>query len=171
MSKSLRIVYGSTLVNNKYSPLVLINLPQRLFCLAYELCRAVSVRWARCGLKMNRGNNYGVGGGGGTNYNHPRAYSSDFSDFGGDNDPWYAGSPEKPNQSSYGHNNPTTPSLEPSSSSYMNQANESMSMNYTGRFDLPDEDYSNEPPLLEEIGIRFDHIWTKTQAVILLNKV
>lgn len=28
------------------------------------------------------------------------------------------------------------------------------------------EDYSNEPPLLEELGIRFDHIWSKTKAVI-----
>lgn len=33
------------------------------------------------------------------------------------------------------------------------------------------EDYENEPPLLEELGIRFDHIWTKTQAVLYLNKV
>ena len=28
------------------------------------------------------------------------------------------------------------------------------------------DDYDNEPPLLEELGIRFDHIWSKTQAVI-----
>lgn len=27
-----------------------------------------------------------------------------------------------------------------------------------------DEDYENEPPLLEELGIRFDHIWAKTQV-------
>lgn len=33
------------------------------------------------------------------------------------------------------------------------------------------EDYSNEPPLLEELGIRFDHIWSKTQAVVNLRKV
>lgn len=33
------------------------------------------------------------------------------------------------------------------------------------------EDYSNEPPLLEELGIRFDHILTKTQAVIIPTKV
>ncbi len=31
---------------------------------------------------------------------------------------------------------------------------------------LDDDDYDNEPPLLEELGIRFDHIWTKTQAVV-----
>jgi hypothetical protein len=29
-----------------------------------------------------------------------------------------------------------------------------------------DDDYENEPPLLEELGIHFDHIWSKTQAVI-----
>jgi hypothetical protein len=34
-----------------------------------------------------------------------------------------------------------------------------------------DEDYENEPPLLEELGIRFDHIWSKTQAVVHLLKV
>lgn len=28
------------------------------------------------------------------------------------------------------------------------------------------EDYSNEPPLLEELGIHFDHIWFKTLTVI-----
>lgn len=33
------------------------------------------------------------------------------------------------------------------------------------------EDYDNEPPLLEELGINFDHIYTKTQAVINLRKV
>jgi hypothetical protein len=33
------------------------------------------------------------------------------------------------------------------------------------------EDYSNEPPLLEELGIRFDHIFTKTQAVMIPTKV
>jgi hypothetical protein len=31
---------------------------------------------------------------------------------------------------------------------------------------LDEFDYDNEPPLLEELGIRFDHIWSKTQAVV-----
>ena len=30
-----------------------------------------------------------------------------------------------------------------------------------------DEDYSNEPPLLEELGINFTHIWSKTKTVLL----
>lgn len=33
------------------------------------------------------------------------------------------------------------------------------------------EDFENEPPLLEELGINFDHIWTKTQAVVNPNTV
>ena len=33
-------------------------------------------------------------------------------------------------------------------------------------FGVVEEDYDNEPPLLEELGIRFDHIWSKTQAVV-----
>lgn len=33
-----------------------------------------------------------------------------------------------------------------------------------------DEDYDNEPPLLEELGINFEHIWSKTLAVILPTK-
>ena len=34
-----------------------------------------------------------------------------------------------------------------------------------------EEDYDNEPPLLEELGIHFDHIWMKTQAVLKPTKV
>ncbi len=33
-----------------------------------------------------------------------------------------------------------------------------------------EEDYSNEPPLLEELGINFEHIWAKTRAVLVLTK-
>ncbi|CAM9577286.1 unnamed protein product, partial [Ectocarpus sp. 13 AM-2016] len=33
-----------------------------------------------------------------------------------------------------------------------------------------EEDYENEPPLLEELGINFEHIWSKTLAVILPTK-
>lgn len=32
-------------------------------------------------------------------------------------------------------------------------------------------DYDSEPPLLEELGINFDHIWAKTQAVLIPTKV
>ncbi len=31
-----------------------------------------------------------------------------------------------------------------------------------------EEDYSNETPLLEELGINFEHIWAKTRAVMIL---
>ncbi|EQC38309.1 hypothetical protein SDRG_04029 [Saprolegnia diclina VS20] len=33
-----------------------------------------------------------------------------------------------------------------------------------------DEDYENEPPLLEELGVNFGHIWMKTQSVLLPTK-
>jgi len=33
-----------------------------------------------------------------------------------------------------------------------------------------DEDYTNEPPLLEELGIHFDHIWLRTLSVLFPNK-
>ncbi|GLD97768.1 hypothetical protein PINS_up006465 [Pythium insidiosum] len=39
-----------------------------------------------------------------------------------------------------------------------------------GYVDPDDEDYENEPPLLEELGINFEHIWTKTQSVLLPTK-
>ncbi|CAM9635032.1 unnamed protein product [Choristocarpus tenellus] len=32
------------------------------------------------------------------------------------------------------------------------------------------EDYENEPPLMEELEINFEHIWSKTMAVILPTK-
>lgn len=33
-----------------------------------------------------------------------------------------------------------------------------------------DDDFENEPPLLEELGINLDHIWLKTKAVVLPSK-
>ncbi len=33
-----------------------------------------------------------------------------------------------------------------------------------------EEDYSNEPPLLEELGINFEHIWAKTRVVLILTR-
>lgn len=44
------------------------------------------------------------------------------------------------------------------------------SIQYIG-LPMGDDDYDNELPLLEELGIRFDHIWSKTQAVINPTKV
>ena len=109
-------------------------------------------------------------------YSHPRGYSSDFSDdFGGNEvDPWYTNSPDKLKQinsssssssSSIINNNTATTT----NSSYYNPLENTI--NYNGRFNVLDEDYNNEPPLLEEIGIRFDHIWDKTRAVIFIHQV
>eukprot|EP00937_MAST-01D_sp_MAST-1D-sp2_P000120 g120.t1 len=35
-----------------------------------------------------------------------------------------------------------------------------------GQMDLDDEDYSNEPPLLEELGVNFREIWGRTKSVL-----
>lgn len=58
-------------------------------------------------------------------------------------------------------------------------ANPNATASNVGNFSLPQEgnannpsslydedDFSNEPPLLEELGIHFDHIWVKTQSVL-----
>ena len=49
---------------------------------------------------------------------------------------------------------------------FLNMAS-STSMGSLNSSNASDEDYSNEPPLLEELGIHFDHIAMKTKAVIL----
>jgi hypothetical protein len=36
--------------------------------------------------------------------------------------------------------------------------------------DFEDEGFENEPPLLEELGINFQHIWIKTQSVLIPTK-
>lgn len=105
------------------------------------------------------------------NYSHPRGYSDDFGS--NEVDPWYSNSPEKITQqkqqtTSLNYSNP----LNNSNGNINNYNTNDNNINYTGRFDLNDDiDYENEPPLLEEIGIRFDHIWDKTRAVIMINQV
>ena len=49
--------------------------------------------------------------------------------------------------------------------------NTSIGLNFGVTSNTYEEDYENEPPLLEELGIRFDHIWHKTQAVMYPVKV
>ena len=49
---------------------------------------------------------------------------------------------------------------------FLNMAS-STSMGSLNSSTASEEDYSNEPPLLEELGIHFDHIAIKTKAVIL----
>jgi len=44
--------------------------------------------------------------------------------------------------------------------------NSAPKMSNLNSYSTQDDDYENEPPLLEELGIRFDHIWSKTQAVL-----
>jgi hypothetical protein len=90
-------------------------------------------------------------------------------------DPWYTSSgPQSPaapintttaaSQSMFSfsgfHNAPPPPTYNSGGYSY---GNPSDGIDY--------EDFDNEPPLLEELGINFDHILKKTQAVLFINKV
>ena len=84
-----------------------------------------------------------------------QAYPSTFSS----DDQWYStDNPESPKTDSNPYNGNMNTGY--SSSVYGGGIN-NMSMGVGG-----EEDYDNEPPILEELGIRFDHIWSKTQAVI-----
>lgn len=85
--------------------------------------------------------------------NIPQQSGFGSSDFDFNEDPWYSRSPaESPKHEQYAYQQPNAA--------------------YSAPMDpLSDEDFGNEPPLLEELGIRFDHIWSKTQAVIVPSKV
>jgi len=89
------------------------------------------------------------------------APSSYFNRMPQSDDPWYSSGngPESPTDDSFGYSN-FTPNAGPVKSQ------PSLVDNTTD----DNDDYSNEPPLLEELGIRFDHIWSKTQAVVLPTK-
>jgi hypothetical protein len=79
------------------------------------------------------------------------SYASDFGfDNQGNDENWYSNSSNSPTQY-------------PSSVPY----GESLGQPHQDAYAVSEEeDYANEPPLLEELGIRFDHIWSKTHAVI-----
>lgn len=89
-------------------------------------------------------------------------------------DPWFtSGGQTSPTPATSSYNN-----AYPSSSSYAQPPNQFPYMGGpvnafppAGYGSEEVEDYENEPPLLEELGIRFDHIWSKTQAVINPTKV
>ena len=86
-------------------------------------------------------------------------------------DPWFEGQSNGgvPQGIPYGGYNSNV-AHQPQPQSYGMSSSSGANMNNYGvppMGALNDEDnYDNEPPLLEELGIRFDHIWTKTQAVV-----
>lgn len=75
-------------------------------------------------------------------------------------DPWYSSSANE------------SPTSDSNRQSYdFNNYGQSMGGNNVNNALASEEDYLNEPPLLEELGIHFDHIWAKTQAVLIPTKV
>jgi hypothetical protein len=85
-----------------------------------------------------------------------------FSGMNGQNDdPWFSGSAQE---------SPSSDSNRPSFN-YNNYDRGAMGSGDVNNALSSEEDYDNEPPLLEELGINFDHIWTKTQAVLIPTKV
>lgn len=92
--------------------------------------------------------------GGGYADNSGHGFSNHSTPSNMTNDPWY--------------NNPSpsgSPSKEQDYKDSVSQQIHRFSPNAMG-YSAEDDDYDNEPPLLEELGIRVDHIWSKTQAVI-----
>ena len=85
-------------------------------------------------------------------YSQPQPQSTFSND-----EQWYSTDGESPKSNTYNNN----------MNSYGGSGyNNSGSMNTYAVNGSIEEDYDNEAPLLEELGIRFDHIWSKTQAVI-----
>ena len=78
--------------------------------------------------------------------------------YAGSGEDWYSSQgPESP-PNNYGHSNFRAVGAMPQPTINTNSS-------------YVEYDYANELPLFEELGIRFDHIWSKTQAVILPTKV
>lgn len=76
--------------------------------------------------------------------------------FAGDDDPWYNSTQgDSPAES------PKAATQPPMFASFLPQDPQKFNAEAPAY-----EDYDNEPPLLEELGIRFDHIMSKTQAVM-----
>lgn len=77
----------------------------------------------------------------------------------GSDDPWYSSSANE------------SPSSDSNRQSFDYNYGQNMGGNNVNMALASEEDYQNEPPLLEELGIHFDHIWAKTQAVLIPTKV
>lgn len=93
----------------------------------------------------------------------------------GQEDPWFEARPgqqQVAQQNNYPQYGANTNGFTSNGFSHKNcgQSASSYSMNYEPRSPRGggggDDDDDNELPLLEELGIRFDKIWSKTQAVI-----
>ena len=102
-----------------------------------------------------------------------KAYDNSFNSS---DDPWFNGSEQGSPSSSHSntqHNQPVYNFNQTSSSvggyGYNNQFGGNSNNSFAS---APfDDNFEDEPPLLEELGIRFDHILSKTQAVMYPRKV
>lgn len=98
---------------------------------------------------------------------------NNFSSAHNNEDPWYqnSGAPSPQGQGeSKGNFNYSMYSTPDTPNSNLFSDMNAAGGNFNGGVNL-EEDYDNEPPLLEELGIRFDHMWSKTQAVMYPFKV
>ena len=83
---------------------------------------------------------------------------------GFNNDPWFNASPEGSpvgnHYNTFNHAQAPINTYPPQPGGQLNSNTMASNTMFGG------DDFENEPPLLEELGINFDHIWTKTQAVV-----
>lgn len=82
-------------------------------------------------------------------------------------DPWYTSgaAPESPSSGMGGGSGGMFGFKTYSGDNDLNM-NNNMRMSGIAGPGIDEDDYDNEPPLLEELGIHFNHIWSKTQAVL-----
>lgn len=84
---------------------------------------------------------------------------------------FFAGQQDDPWYSSSGQESPASDSNRAAAFDYSSTFNMMGTGNQVNSTLGSEVDYENEPPLLEELGIHFDHIWAKTQAVLIPTKV
>jgi protein YIPF5/7 len=102
----------------------------------------------------------------------PQKSSGDYQSYNqpGNEDPWFESSPQsfgQPQSGKGGHYGAPAPAGQYTSAGFGPPPVYNNPQGVAYPVGTPDEDnYEDEPPLLEELGIRFDHIWSKTQAVV-----
>ncbi|OQR91251.1 hypothetical protein THRCLA_09057 [Thraustotheca clavata] len=109
------------------------------------------------GYNANQGSN-GYGNQGGYNNFNPPNYGNQQAN--------YNNVPSQPNSNGGGSPWFTGGDAQGDMAGTMGRMGDNSTSNQYGG----EEDYDNEPPLLEELGVNFNHIWTKTLSVLLPTK-